>query len=163
MTRRAGDKDNFPDGSLVGTAAGHARHGLRRNPGALDLTPEHTVGDALDALAAQLRRDKLIDCYFYVRRPGDLGEETQTGPSEAERIRALPWKFYGQTRGIASYATTSSGGEHHFLWLKFLPESGLAMCDPLVDRGFELANGKTKLGLAHAWRIAARCAELLDA
>jgi hypothetical protein len=146
------EKSHKPGVRRVTSAAIYSKHLELRNRGSLTTNLDHTVGEVLDSMHAYLRKDNLIDGYFTVRNAneGDRSRE----------IRACKWRFRGQTRGISCYVTTSSFGKHHFIFIKVLPGSTMEI---LGQNGCELAMGKTYRGLEHAYKIAARCAQLLDA
>lgn len=103
----------------------------------------------LDEVARDLRdaleKDDLIDEYFH-------------GPGTGEEHRRVPNHYVC----VASYAVTG-GSEGHYIHVEFQyrPADGWNRNGPLMVR--RVALGKTFKGWEHAWKIAAKCAELLGA
>ena len=106
----------------------------------LTITETDTVADVFRKLRNVLDEDQLIDEYF----------------SMSNMAEKPFWKLLENHRWIACYAVTG-GSEGHYIHVDLI-------CGYDLDgtgKVLHLFTGKTFLGLAHAQRIASRCAELL--
>jgi hypothetical protein len=106
----------------------------------LTITDTDTVADVYRKLRAVLEADGLIDEYFSVSNMAE--------PSFLELFESHRW--------IACYAVTG-GSEGHYIHVDLIGGYDLDW----TGKALHLITGKTFLGLAHAHKIANRCAELL--
>jgi len=106
----------------------------------LNITAADTVADVYQKLRDILEAENLIDEYFSLSIVTD-----QTF-----------WKLVESWRWIACYAVTG-GSEGHYVHVDLI--SGYDQ--DWTGKAHHLITGKTFLGLAHALKIANRCAELL--
>jgi hypothetical protein len=106
----------------------------------LTVTQTDTVADVCGKLRAILEADGLIDEYFYV-----------SGSSDQPF-----WGLVESHRWIACYAVTG-GSEGHYVHIDLIGGYDLDG----TGKALHLITGKTFLRLAHAQKIANRCAELL--
>ena len=113
---------------------------LETNMSKLTITATDTVADVFRLLQAVLQQEDMIDEYF------DLCIETDQ----------TFWSLVEKHRWIACYAVTG-GSEGHYVHVDLVHGYD---CD-YTGKALHLITGKTFLGLAHALKIANRCAELL--
>ena len=106
----------------------------------LTITATDTVADVYKKLRDVLQAEDLIDEYF------SLAIETD----------ATFWKLLESYRWIACYAVTG-GSEGHYIHVDLID----GFDREWTGKALHLITGKTFLGLAHALKIANRCAELL--
>ena len=106
----------------------------------LTVTQTDTVADVCGKLRAVFDEEHLIDEYFSVSGPPDQPF----------------WKLLEGYRWIACYAVTG-GSEGHYIHVDLIHGYG----HDWTGKALHLITGKTFLGLAHAQKIANRCAELL--
>lgn len=106
----------------------------------LTITETETVADVCGKLRAVLDEENLIDEYFSV-----------SGMAEQPF-----WKLVESHRWIACYAVTG-GSEGHYVHIDLI----CGYDHDWTGKALHLITGKTFLGLAHALKIANRCAELL--
>lgn len=106
----------------------------------LTITETDTVADVYQKLRGILEAEGLIDEYFSLSIETDL----------------TFWKLQESYRWIACYAVTG-GSEGHYVHLDLIGGYG----QDWTGKALHLITGKTFLGLAHALKIANRCAELL--
>jgi hypothetical protein len=106
----------------------------------LTITETDTVADVFRKLRDVLDEEKLIDEYFSV---SNMAEKPF-------------WKLLESYRWIACYAVTG-GSEGHYVHVDLIGGYDLDGTGTTLH----LITGKTFLGLAHAHKIANRCAELL--
>jgi hypothetical protein len=108
----------------------------------LTITATDTVADVCTKLRAVLQAEDLIDEYFSL---SIVTDETF-------------WSLNERYRWIACYAVTG-GSEGHYIHVDLISGYG----EDWTGKALHLITGKTFLGLAHALKIANRCAELLRA
>ena len=106
----------------------------------LTITETDTVADVYQKLRDILEAEGLIDEYF------SLSIETDQ----------TFWKLQESYRWIACYAVTG-GSEGHYVHIDLIH----GYDQDWTGKVLHLVTGKTFLGLAHALKIANRCAELL--
>ncbi|MHB8971255.1 MAG: hypothetical protein ACYC4N_12480 [Pirellulaceae bacterium] len=106
----------------------------------LTITQTDTVADVFRKLRAVLDEEHLIDEYFSV-----------SGPSDQQF-----YKLVENHRWIACYPVTG-GSEGHYVHVDLI----CGYDHDWTGKILHLFTGKTFLGLAHAQKIANRCAELL--
>ena len=106
----------------------------------LTITATNTVADVYQKLRDILEAEGLIDEYFSLSIVTD-----QTF-----------WKLVEGCRWIACYAVTG-GSEGHYIHVDLIH----GYDQEWTGKALHLITGKTFLGLAHALKIANRCAELL--
>ena len=106
----------------------------------LTITETDTVADVYRKLRDILQAEDLIDEYF------SLSIETDQ----------TFWKLLESYRWIACYAVTG-GSEGHYVHIDLIH----GYDQDWTGKALHLITGKTFLGLAHALKIANRCAELL--
>jgi hypothetical protein len=106
----------------------------------LTITAADTVADVWSKLREILDAENLIDEYF----------------SLAIRTDQTFFKLLESHRWIACYAVTG-GSEGHFVHVDLI----YGYDGDYTGKALHLVTGKTFMGLAHALKIANRCAELL--
>ena len=106
----------------------------------LTITATDTVADVYQKLRDVLQADDLVDEYFSLSIETDLSF----------------WKLLESCRWIACYAVTG-GSEGHYVHIDLIH----GYDQDWTGKARHLITGKTFLGLAHALKIANRCAELL--
>ena len=106
----------------------------------LTIIATDTVADVYRKLRDVLQAEDLIDEYF------SLAIETD----------ATFWKLLESHRWIACFAVTG-GSEGHYVHVDLVD----GFDREWAGKALHLITGKTFLGLAHALKIANRCAELL--
>jgi len=106
----------------------------------LTITETDTVAEVYQKLREVLDAEGLIDEYF----------------SLAIQTVQTFWKLLESCRWIACYAVTG-GSEGHYVHIDLIH----GYDQDWTGKAFHLITGKTFLGLAHALKIANRCAELL--
>jgi len=108
----------------------------------LTITATDTVADVHRKLRDVLQAEDLIEEYF------SLAIETDQ----------TFWKLLESCRWVACYAVTGDS-EGHFVHVDLV----CGYDQEWTGKALHLITGKTFLGLAHAQKIANRCAELLGA
>lgn len=106
----------------------------------LTITQTDTVSDVCQKLRDVLQAEALIDEYF---SPSGMTDQPF-------------WKLVERHRWIACYAVTG-GSEGHYVHVDLV----YGYDGDWTGKVLHLITGKTFLGLAHALKIANRCAELL--
>jgi hypothetical protein len=106
----------------------------------LTITETDTVADVYQKLRDILEAEGLIDEYFSLSIETDL----------------TFWKLLESCRWVACYAVTG-GSEGHYVHVDLIH----GYDQDWTGKARHLITGKTFLGLAHALKIANRCAELL--
>ena len=115
---------------------------------ALRLKDKHTFQQIYWRLCRVLEREKLIDEYFSLQ--------------DATWTFCEPWFPYMRKRGLTWFAcyVVTGGSEGHYIHIDAASKYSLPDC---TGTTLHLITGKTFLGMKHAQKIAARCAELLGA